>query len=76
MLNRRKVVEALLYEQPDDSVGIKDEVSALGVLVADNPTGVLDPAHWRAKKGKYSREQRNELGRLREDGDGVKFYPC
>lgn len=77
MLNRGEVVEALLYEEPDDPVGVKDEVSALSVLVADDSAGVLTPptAHWWAKKGKYSREQRNELRRLREDGDGVKFHP-
>lgn len=37
VLNRGQVVEALLYEQTDDPVGVEDEVPALRLLVADDP---------------------------------------
>lgn len=36
MLDGGEVVEALLDEETDDSVGIEDEVAAIGPLVTDN----------------------------------------
>lgn len=74
MLDGGEVVEALLYEEADDPVGVEDEVSALRVLVADDSTGASEPMRRLARKGNYSREQRDQLGRLREDGDGFTFH--
>lgn len=36
MLDGGEVVEALLDEETDDSVGVEDEVAAVGPLVTDN----------------------------------------
>ncbi len=69
------MVEALLDQQADDSVGVEDEVSALRLLVADDPESASEPGRQPSKQGSYSREQRNQLGRLREDGDIVKLDP-
>ncbi len=43
MLNGGEVVEALLDQQADDSVGVEDEVSTLRLLVADNPKNPSEP---------------------------------
>lgn len=69
------MVETLLYQQADDPVGIEDEVSALRLLVADDPGGTSEGIHQLSQEGNHSREQRDQLGRLREDGDGVKLNP-
>jgi hypothetical protein len=37
VLNGGEVVEALFHQQTDDPVGVEDEVSALGLLVTDDP---------------------------------------
>jgi hypothetical protein len=36
VLDGRQVIQPLLYEQPDNSVRVEDEVPALGLLVADD----------------------------------------
>lgn len=36
MLDRGEVVETLLDEETDDSVGVEDEVAAVGTLVTDD----------------------------------------
>jgi hypothetical protein len=43
VLDGGKVVEALLYEETDDPVGVEDEISTLGVLVADDAAATSEP---------------------------------
>jgi hypothetical protein len=45
VLNGGEVVKAFLYQETDDPVGVEDEVASLGILIANDPTGILDSMH-------------------------------
>ena len=71
-----EVVEALLDQEADDAVGVEDEVPSVRVLVTDDAGGLSAPPRgpFRGEVEQYIREEGDELGRLREDGDGIKLY--
>lgn len=75
----REVVQALLDEQPYDSVRVEDEVAALRIPVTDHAVPSIELAPWIrgcAGLGRHAREQRDELWCLGEDGDIVEFHLC
>lgn len=67
-----QVVEPFFHEQPDDAVGVEDEVRAVGGFVADHAGGISEVGVY--GRSRDEREKSDELGGLGEDVDILEGY--